>query len=123
MVDKTFLFKVDTNVKEETRYEKSYRVKKMTDDVDVIAKFKAKYSVGEYVDGGLEVSIGNSVEVMNDNDLLEKFSDEAVVPEKVTIDLDEIVDGADVLKMDFSVVDSSGGGVTPNLKKVKIEKD
>jgi hypothetical protein len=47
MVDKTFLFKVDTNVKEETRYEKSYRVKKMTDDVDVIAKFKAKYSVGE----------------------------------------------------------------------------
>jgi hypothetical protein len=45
LVDKTYIFKVETNISEETRYEKSYRVKKMTADVEVMAKFNAKYSI------------------------------------------------------------------------------
>ncbi|MCI52371.1 hypothetical protein A2U01_0073615, partial [Trifolium medium] len=56
-------------------------------------------------------------------DLLNKFSDESVIAEKVTIDHGNIVDGADSSRREFSFVESSGGDVTPNLKKVKIEKE
>lgn len=49
MMERTYLFKVETNVKEETRFEKTYRVKKLTDDVDLIAAFKTKYSIVEVI--------------------------------------------------------------------------
>jgi hypothetical protein len=49
MMEKTYLFKVETNVKEETRFEKSYRVKRLTDNADLIARFKSKYSVVEVI--------------------------------------------------------------------------
>ncbi|WJX14117.1 hypothetical protein P8452_04421 [Trifolium repens] len=133
MMEKTYLFKVETNVKEETRFEKSYRVKRLTDNADLIARFKSKYSVVESVDGGLEISIGNSVEVMKNGDasaenvvqdLLNKFSDEAVSVDKEIIDVDDIADGVgSSSKRDFSFSGSNGGDATPVLKKVKIEKE
>ncbi|KAK2433546.1 replication factor A protein [Trifolium repens] len=95
--------------------------------------FKSKYSVVESVDGGLEVSIGNSVEVMKNGDasaenvvqdLLNKFSDEAVSVDKEIIDVDDIADGVgSSSKRDFSFSGSNGGDATPVLKKVKIEKE
>ncbi|WJX26652.1 hypothetical protein P8452_15548 [Trifolium repens] len=63
LVDKTYLFKVETNISEETRYEKSYRVNRMTANAEVVAMFNAKYSIYEVNNAGDEVSNGNDVDV------------------------------------------------------------
>jgi hypothetical protein len=40
LVDSTFLFKVESNINNDTRFETSYRVRKLTNDKALIEKFK-----------------------------------------------------------------------------------
>lgn len=41
MIDKTFLFKIEVNNSSNSKFEPSYRVKKICSDEDVIAQFKS----------------------------------------------------------------------------------
>ncbi|RHN78646.1 putative nucleic acid-binding protein [Medicago truncatula] len=43
MVEKSYLFKVETNLGSSTMYEKSYRVKRVTADPVLVEKFQTKY--------------------------------------------------------------------------------
>ncbi|KAK2362760.1 replication protein A 70 kDa DNA-binding subunit E [Trifolium repens] len=105
LVDKTYLFKVETNISEETRYEKSYRVNRITANAEVVAMFNAKYSIYEVNNAGDEVSNGNVVDVdAKENDstadlfaqnLMEKYDDHGGYKGSNTIDLTADTDDVD----------------------------
>ncbi|CAJ2669011.1 unnamed protein product [Trifolium pratense] len=135
LVDKTYLFKVETNISEETRYEKSYRVKKMTADPELVSAFKAKNAIRKVNSVSEEVSIGKAVEVDVEGDesnvesvaqdLMDKFTDQGVDTGTDTIDLTTDIHDVETTKRDFSFVASTSDGpnMEPVIKQVKIEKD
>jgi len=43
MVEKSYLFKVETNLSSSTMYKKSYQVKRVTTDTVLVEKFRTKY--------------------------------------------------------------------------------
>ena len=45
LIDKTFLFIVEVQISDNLHFSPSYKVKKMTDNVDLINKFKEAHSI------------------------------------------------------------------------------
>ncbi|XP_027191019.2 uncharacterized protein [Cicer arietinum] len=71
LVEKQFLFKIEAKNDVNSNFEKSFRVKKLCGDLDIIKKFK--YVAVEKVDAGLD----NDIEGGVTNDLNNKFAEEA----------------------------------------------
>ncbi|XP_027192334.1 replication factor A protein 1-like [Cicer arietinum] len=125
LVEKQFLFKIEAKNDVNSNFEKSFRVKKLCGDLDIIKKFK--YVAVEKVDAGLD----NDIEGGVTNDLNNKFEEEATddkyqVPNSVHVPIPVEYDSDDCtpLKRGFiEVADDNDGVNSKNVKNVKIEKE
>ncbi|RYQ86001.1 hypothetical protein Ahy_B10g105652 [Arachis hypogaea] len=83
LIDKIFLFIVEVRISDNARFSPSYKVKKMTDNVDFINKFKKAHPIQidvDYTGGLLPTSKASSIiegeEVEGAKNLLLEFSNE-----------------------------------------------
>ncbi|RYR69407.1 hypothetical protein Ahy_A03g015955 [Arachis hypogaea] len=83
LIDKTFLFIVEVQISYNPHFSPSYKVKKMTDNVDLINKFKEAHSIQidvDYTGGLLPISKTSSIiegeKVKGAKNLLLEFSNE-----------------------------------------------
>ncbi|WJX46207.1 hypothetical protein P8452_33029 [Trifolium repens] len=108
LIDYTFLFKVESNLNSDTRFETSYRVKKICNTKNIIVKFKETES--------------------NTNDLLNKFDDAIKSPKKSDAieAIDLTLDSDNVIPFKRSYPFGEENSTNPNsnmLKNIKIEKN
>ncbi|XP_052116546.1 uncharacterized protein LOC127746659 [Arachis duranensis] len=85
LIDKTFLFIVEVQISDNPHFSPSYKVKKMTDNVDLINKFKEAHPIQidvDYTSGLLPISKTSSIiegeKVEGAKNLLLEFSNEVV---------------------------------------------
>ncbi|RYR27116.1 hypothetical protein Ahy_B02g061449 [Arachis hypogaea] len=115
LIDKIFLFIVEVQISDNPHFSPSYKVKKMTDNVDLINKFKEAHPIQidvDYTSGLLQISKtssiieGDKVEVAaNDESELLK---NAITPTK---------------RLSSESENSKVEGDTSTCKKIKIEKE
>ncbi|CAJ2637939.1 unnamed protein product [Trifolium pratense] len=81
LVDKSYLFKVETNVDPSSMYEKSFKVKKIVADPVLIEKFKAKYveSLKNNIAGDEGVVDAEDTNVVGDDGILNHTKRDNVV--------------------------------------------
>ncbi|AES65761.1 replication protein A 70 kDa DNA-binding subunit B [Medicago truncatula] len=130
MVEKSYLFKVETNLGSSTMYEKSYRVKRVTADPVLVEKFQTKYKdlmknvheedvnlVDGVVDGGALKSSDTIVQ-----DLMKKL-DEPTAGSVDGIDesLTASVHGIGLVQ-DVAVMSDGGDVDAPDKRNVTVSK-
>ncbi|RYR37759.1 hypothetical protein Ahy_A09g042642 [Arachis hypogaea] len=100
LIDKTFLFIVEVQISDNPHFSPSYKVKKMTDNVDLINKFKEAHPIQI----NLLLEFSNEVAANDESELLEN----AITPTKRLYSESE---------------ESKVEGDTSTCKKIKIEKE
>ncbi|RYR53461.1 hypothetical protein Ahy_A06g028589 [Arachis hypogaea] len=76
LIDKTFLFIIEVQIYDNPHFSPSYKVKKMTDNVDLINKFKEAHPIQidvDYTGGLLPISKTSSI-IEGEKNLLLEFS-------------------------------------------------
>ncbi|WJX34656.1 hypothetical protein P8452_22750 [Trifolium repens] len=135
LIDSTFLFKVESNLNSDTRFETSYRVKKICNTENIIVKFKETESNTNYM---ASMGSSNSADTIIDKgkfanvdiaqDLLNKF-DDAVKSPKISdaieaIDLTSESDNITPFKRSYPFGEENSTNPNSNmLKNIKIEKN
>ncbi|RYR39304.1 hypothetical protein Ahy_A09g044810 [Arachis hypogaea] len=100
LIDKTFLFIIEVQISDNPHFSPSYKVKKMTDNVDLINKFKEAHPIQI----NLLLEFSNEVAANDESELLEN----AITPTK---------------RLSSESEESKVEGDTSNSKKIKIEKE
>ncbi|RYR70469.1 hypothetical protein Ahy_A03g016965 [Arachis hypogaea] len=139
LIDKTFLFIVEAQISDNPHFSPSYTVKKMTDNVDLINKFKETHPIQIDIDytGGLllisktfsiiegEKVEGAKKEVFNltwcfIQNLLFEFSNEVAASDE-----SELLENAitPTKRLSSESEESKVEGDTSTCKKIKIEKE
>ncbi|RYR18079.1 hypothetical protein Ahy_B03g062709 [Arachis hypogaea] len=127
LIDKTFLFIVETQISDNPHFSPSYKVKKMTDNVDLINKFKETHPIQIDVDytGGLLLisntfSIIEGEKVEGAKNLLFEFSNEVAASDE-----SELLENAitPTKRLSSESEESKVEGDTSTCKKIKIEKE
>ncbi|RYR70466.1 hypothetical protein Ahy_A03g016961 [Arachis hypogaea] len=127
LIDKTFLFIVEAQISDNPHFSPSYTVKKMTDNVDLINKFKETHPIQIDVDytGGLLLisktfSIIEGEKVEGAKNLLFEFSNEVAASDE-----SELLENAitPTKRLSSESEESKVEGDTSTCKKIKIEKE
>ncbi|RYR63476.1 hypothetical protein Ahy_A04g021286 [Arachis hypogaea] len=127
LIDKTFLFIIEVQISDNPHFSPSYKVKKMTDNVDLINKFKEAHPIQIDVDytGGLlpiskTFSIIEGEKVEGAKNLLLEFSNEVAANDE-----SELLENAitPTKRLSSESEESKVEGDTSNSKKIKIEKE
>ncbi|QHO26134.1 Replication protein A 70 kDa DNA-binding subunit B [Arachis hypogaea] len=127
LIDKTFLFIVEVQISDNPHFSPSYKVKKMTDNVDLINKFKEAHPIQidvDYTGGLLPISKTSSIiegeKVKGANNLLLEFSNEVAANDE-----SELLENAitPTKRLCSESEESKVEGDTSTSKKIKIEKE
>ncbi|RYQ86300.1 hypothetical protein Ahy_B10g105968 [Arachis hypogaea] len=136
LIDKIFLFIVEVQISDNPHFSPSYKVKKMTDNVDLINKFKEAHPIQidvDYTDGLLPISKTSSIIEG------EKVEGAKVFVQKIffflicCLNFNEVAanDESELLenaitptkRLSSESEDSKVEGDTSTCKKIKIEKE
>ncbi|QHN87910.1 Replication protein A 70 kDa DNA-binding subunit B [Arachis hypogaea] len=127
LIDKTFLFIVEVQISDNPHFSPSYKVKKMTDNVDLINKFKEAHPIQidvDYTGGLLPISKTSSIiegeKVKGAKNLLLEFSNEVAANDE-----SELLENAitPTKRLCSESEESKVEGDTSTSKKIKIEKE
>ncbi|XP_057730152.1 uncharacterized protein LOC130945458 [Arachis stenosperma] len=127
LIDKTFLFIVEVQISDNPHFSPSYKVKKMTDNVDLINKFKEAHPIQidvDYTGGLLPISKTSSIiegeKVEGAKNLLLEFSNEVAANDE-----SELLENAitPTKRLSSESEESKVEGDTSTSKKIKIEKE
>ncbi|RHN51699.1 putative nucleic acid-binding protein [Medicago truncatula] len=130
LVESTFLFKVETNISTDARFEKSYRVRRISNNVDLLKRFTGVPTEAPVVEGSFEAVENAENDSSVNQNLLKKFGDSKVIGTK-DVDAEKAVDltndEVDVTpakrSCPFDGEGSGGNGPVKLLKNIKVEKD
>ncbi|RYR58752.1 hypothetical protein Ahy_A05g024632 [Arachis hypogaea] len=122
LIDKTFLFIVEAQISDNPHFSPSYKVKKMTDNVDLINKFKETHPIQidvDYTGGLLLISKTFSI-IEGEKNLLFEFSNEVAASDE-----SELLENAitPTKRLSSESEESKVEGDTSTCKKIKIEKE
>ncbi|RYR03518.1 hypothetical protein Ahy_B06g082516 [Arachis hypogaea] len=127
LIDKTFLFIVEVQISDNPHFSPSYKVKKMTDNVDLINKFKDAHPIQidvDYTGSLLPISKASSIiegeKVEGTKNLLLEFSNE-VTANGESEELENAITPTKRLSSESE--DSKVEGDTSICKKIKIENE
>ncbi|QHO40959.1 Replication protein A 70 kDa DNA-binding subunit B [Arachis hypogaea] len=127
LIDKTFLFIVEVQISDNPHFSPSYKVKKMTDNEDLINKFKEAHPIQidvDYTGGLLPISKTSSIiegeKVKGAKNLLLEFSNEFAANDE-----SELLENAitPTKRLCSESEESKVEGDTSTSKKIKIEKE
>ncbi|XP_057758196.1 uncharacterized protein LOC130977709 [Arachis stenosperma] len=127
LIDKTFLFIVEVQISDNPHFSSSYKVKKMTDNVDLINKFKEAHPIQidvDYTGGLLPISKTSSIiegeKVEGAKNLLLEFSNEVAASDE-----SELLENAitPTKRLSSESEESKVEEDTSTCKKIKIEKE
>ncbi|XP_072092659.1 uncharacterized protein [Arachis hypogaea] len=127
LIDKTFLFIVELQISDNPHFSPSYKVKKMTDNVDLINKFKEAHPIQidvDYTGSLLPISKTSSIiegeKVKGAKNLLLEFSNEVAANDE-----SELLENAitPTKRLCSESEESKVEGDTSTSKKIKIEKE
>ncbi|RYQ81513.1 hypothetical protein Ahy_Scaffold1g107422 [Arachis hypogaea] len=127
LIDKTFLFIIEVQISDNPHFSPSYKVKKMTDNVDLINKFKEAHPIQidvDYTGGLLPISKTSSIiegeKVEGAKNLLLEFSNEVAANDE-----SELLENAitPTKRLSSESEESKVEGDTSTSKKIKIEKE
>ncbi|RYQ98802.1 hypothetical protein Ahy_B07g086609 [Arachis hypogaea] len=133
LIDKTFFFIVEVQISDNSHFSLSYKVKKMTDNLDLINKFKNAHLIQivstvisdvDYTGGLLPTSKASSIiegeKVEGAKNLLLEFSNEVADNDKSEV-LKNVITPTKRLSSESK--DSKVQGDTSTCKKIKIENE
>ncbi|XP_016199471.1 uncharacterized protein LOC107640465 [Arachis ipaensis] len=133
LIDKIYLFIVEVQISDNPHFSPSYKVKKITDNVDLINKLKKTHPIQivstvindvDYIGGLLPISKASSIiegeEVEGPNILLLVFSNEVADDDESEV-LENAITPAKQLSSKLE--DSEVEGDTSTCKKIKIENE
>ncbi|RYR49024.1 hypothetical protein Ahy_A07g035302 [Arachis hypogaea] len=126
LIDKTFLFIVEVQISDNPHFLPSYKVKKMTDNVDLINKFKEAHPIQidvDYTGGLLPISKTFSIiegEKVGAKNLLLEFSNEVAANDESKL-LENAITPTKRLSSESE--ESKVEGDISTSKKIKIEKE
>lgn len=130
LVESTFLFKVETNISTDARFEKSYRVRRISNDVELLKKFTGVPTEATVVEGSFEAVENAENDSSVNQNLLKKLGDSEVVGTKdvdakkaVDLTSDEVDVAPAKRSCPFEGEGSGGNGPVKLLKNIKVEKD
>ncbi|RYR58175.1 hypothetical protein Ahy_A05g023848 [Arachis hypogaea] len=125
LIDKTFIFIVEVQISDNPYFSPSYKVKKMTDNVDLINKFKDAHPIQidvDYIGSLLSISKAFSIikgeKVEGAKNLLLEFSNEVTANSESEV-LENVITLTKRLSSDSE--DSKVEGDTSTCKKIKIK--
>ncbi|RYR33547.1 hypothetical protein Ahy_A10g048157 [Arachis hypogaea] len=125
LIDKTFLFIVEVQISDNPYFSSSYKVKKMTDNVDLINKFKEAHHIQIYIDytGSLlptskTSSIIKGEKVEGAKNILLEFSNKVADNDESKV-LENAITPTKRLSSESE--DSKVEGDTSTCKKIKID--
>ncbi|RYR44150.1 hypothetical protein Ahy_A08g040531 [Arachis hypogaea] len=127
LIDKIFLFIVEVQISDNPHFSPSYKVKKITDNVDLINKFKEAHRIQievDYTGVLLPISKTSSIiegeKVKGAKNLLIEFSNEVTANDE-----SELLENAitPTKRLSSESEDSKVEGDTSTCKKINIEKE